>query len=143
MVPRVSTLLKKFAVHPPPPFDFTHRQPGQSWRNWKQRLQIYLDASGYDSASDRKNTSLFLNAIGPNCIEFYHIFKFTEEEEIQHDDTPTFTVVVTTFDDHFRSSVNVTFERHRFFVRDQARVRQSTVTLLRYVIWLLHVNSGS
>ena len=121
MVPRVSTLLKKFVVQPPPQFDFTHRQWGQAWRNWKQRFQIYLDASGYDSAPDRKNTSLFLNAIGQDCIQFYHIFTFTEEEEVQHDDKPTFTAELATFDDHLRSSVNVTFERHRFFVCDQAQ----------------------
>ena len=78
-----------------------------------------MDASDYDSASDRKKTSLFLNAIGTDGIEFFNTFTFTEEEKVE--DVPKFTAVLKKFDDHFQSSVNVTFERHLFFVNDQAQ----------------------
>ena len=83
----------------PPQFDFTHRQPGQAWRNWKQRFEIYLDASDYDSACDRKKSSFFLNAIATDGIEFFNTFTFTEEEKVE--DVPKFTVVLKKFDDHF------------------------------------------
>jgi hypothetical protein len=112
-------MAQKFVVQPPPQFHFSHRQSRHAWRSWKQRFEIYLGASDYDTAPDRKETSLFLNAIGPDGIEFFNTFTLTEEEKVE--DVPKFTAVLKKFDDHFQSSVNVTFERHLFFVRDQAQ----------------------
>ena len=111
-------------VQPPPQFDFEHRQPGQAWKQWKQRFDIYLEASDYDSVSEKKKISLLLNALGVEGIELYNTFSFetdserasAEEESVAQ---PSFDAVLKRFDDHFLASVNVTFERHLFFIRDQ------------------------
>ena len=114
-------MAQRFVVQPPPQFDFEHRQPGQAWKQWKQRFDIYLEASDYDSV---KKISLLLNALGVEGIEFYNTFSFETDSERANDEEesvaqPSFDAVLKRFDDHFLASVNVTFERHLFFIRDQ------------------------
>ena len=123
-------------IQPPEQFDFDHRQLGQAWKAWKQRFLIYLDAADYDTASEKKKISLLL---GPDGIELYNTFQFSDDESssessggshetegiessgegIASSGQATFQNVLQKFTDHFLPRVNVTFERHLFFIRDQ------------------------
>lgn len=115
-------MAQKFVVQPPPAFQVNQAQLGRAWKNWKQLFLIYLDASDYEEATDRKKVSLLLHAIGTDGIELYNNFSFpptpsNEEGEVTG---PTFAQVLKKFDDHFQSGVNVHFERYLFLTRDQA-----------------------
>lgn len=117
-------MAQRFVVQPPPPFDCDQRQPGQAWKKWKQRFNIYLEASDYDSASDKKKISLLLNALGVEGIELYNTFDFKEDGESASSEEgsasqTSLDTVLKRFDEHFQARVNVTFERHLFFMRDQ------------------------
>ena len=110
-------------LQPPEFFDFKQSQLGHQWKTWKQRFLIYLDVSDNDSTSDRKKVSLLLHAMGREGIELYNTFTFPAREPSDDgtvsDVQPTLEEVLETFDDHFIPTINVTFERHRFFVLDQ------------------------
>ena len=100
----------------PPPFEFGSRQLGSTWKTWKRRFEVYLAASENDLASDKKKTSLLLHALGEDGIVTYESFDFVlKENQIE----PTFEEVIAKFDDFCLPRVNVTFERHLFFTRDQ------------------------
>eukprot|EP00118_Oscarella_pearsei_P022044 m.251339 g.251339 ORF g.251339 m.251339 type:complete len:76 (+) comp40334_c0_seq8:269-496(+) len=71
---------------------------------------IYLEASDFDQASDRKKISLLLSAIGEEGIALYNTFTFSPREGEEGQATERFL---------FLSTINVTLERHLFFVRDQ------------------------
>ena len=124
-------------LQPPEKFYFEHRQLGQAWKAWKQRFLIYIDAADYDTASNKKKISLLLHAIGSEGIDLYNTFQFlAADRENPDDDTSTqvtFASVLQKFTDHFLPRVNVTFERHLFFVRDQAEGESADryVTALR------------
>eukprot|EP00118_Oscarella_pearsei_P022042 m.251331 g.251331 ORF g.251331 m.251331 type:complete len:156 (+) comp40334_c0_seq6:269-736(+) len=93
---------------------------------------IYLEASDFDQASDRKKISLLLSAIGEEGIALYNTFTFSPREGEEGEATERFLDVVQKFDDHFLSTINVTLERHLFFVRDQ----EVGETIDRYVLAL-------
>ena len=136
-------MAQRFLIQPPEQFDFDHRQLGQAWKAWKQRFLTVLDAADYDTASEKKKISLLLHAMGPDGIELYNTFQFSDDESssesssessggshetegiessgegIASSGQTTFQNVLQKFTDHFLPRVNVTFERHLFFIRDQ------------------------
>ncbi len=77
---------------------------------------VYLTASDNDEASEKKK-SLLLHALGPEVIDISETFLFTKDDGEKKD--PTFDELVARFDAHFLPRVNVTFERHQFFTRNQ------------------------
>lgn len=117
-------MAQKFIVQPPPPFQVNQVQLSRAWKTWKQLFLIYLDASDYEDATDKKKVSLLLHAIGPDGIELYNNFSFPAADAPQDGErpvasVPTFAQVIKKFDDHFQSGVNVHFERFLFLTRDQ------------------------
>ena len=101
----------------PPPLDFESRQLGPVWKAWRKRCMVYLTASDNDEASEKKEKSLLLHALGPEAIDISETFFFTKDDGEKKD--PTFDELVARFDAHFLPRVNVTFERHQFFTRNQ------------------------
>ena len=67
--------------------------------------------------SVRKKKSLLLHALGPEAIDISETFLFTKDDGEKKD--PTFDELVARFDAHYLPRVNVTFERHQFFTRNQ------------------------
>eukprot|EP00118_Oscarella_pearsei_P022446 m.259638 g.259638 ORF g.259638 m.259638 type:complete len:238 (+) comp40426_c1_seq4:2210-2923(+) len=125
--------MAQFMIPPPPPFNFDHRQLGQEWKTWKQRLLPFLEASDLDGASERKKSSLLLSLMGVEGIGIYDTFEFTDNDKISvqegADPQIKFQAVIDKFNTYFLGKVNVTFERHLFFTRDQ----QQGESIDRYV----------
>ena len=100
MVPAATGFLQ-----PPPPMELRTSSPAITWKKWRQRFEIYMTAAGKTEAKDDVKTSLLLHAIGPEGIEIFNTFTFTEEEEsIKYTST------------HFVPKVNLTYERHRYVI---------------------------
>jgi hypothetical protein len=78
-----------------------------AWRKWRQRFEIYLRASGLAVQENEVKTSVLLHSIGPEALDVYNAFTYTDDE------TKTdFDVVLRKFDVYFVPRRNVTFERH-------------------------------
>ena len=65
----------------PPPMEPRTSSPAITWKKWRQRFEIYMTGAGKTEANDDVKTSLPLHAIGPEGIEIFNTFTFTEEEE--------------------------------------------------------------
>ena len=104
-------------LRPPPPLDFESRQLGPVWKAGRKRFMVYLTASDNDEASEKRKKSLLLHALGPEAIDISETFLFTKDDGEKKD--PTFDELVARFDAYFLPRVNVTFERHQFFMPNQ------------------------
>ena len=107
---------------------------GKPGRDGNNDFFIYLDAADYDTASEKKKISLLLHAMGPEGIELYNTFQFSSTASAEDDESSgerhetegiassgqvKFQDVLQKFSDYFPPRVNVTFERHLFFIRVQ------------------------
>ena len=99
-------------LQPPPPMEPRTSSPAITWKKWQQIFEIYMTAARKTEANDDVKTSLLLHAIGPEGIEIFNTFTFTEEE------VSKYTSTLAKFQAHFVPKVNLTYERHRFFTRN-------------------------
>ena len=114
------------SLQPPAPMNFGGNHATE-WKQWKQRFEIYLTATGQADADDKLKISLLLHSLGAEGIEIYNTFSLTADEE------KVFSTVLNKFHTHFVPKSNVTYERHRFFTRNQdaAESIDQYVTALR------------
>lgn len=82
-----------------------------NWKRFKQRLNIYLAASGAGGNDEKLKASIFLHII-EDSLDIYNSFQLDE-------DTLTLTALVAKFEEYFVHSQNVTFERYKFFTHDK------------------------
>ena len=59
---------------PPSPLELTGNV-AESWKKFKQRFQLYLDATGGSEKEDKQQTSIFLHVFGEAALEVYNMFK--------------------------------------------------------------------
>ncbi|KAK6166970.1 hypothetical protein SNE40_022164 [Patella caerulea] len=86
----------------------------ENWRRWKQRFEIYLDASGIVSKTEKVKTSTLLHTIGEEALEIYNSFVFeTPENRLR------LIPVLEKFEEYCSPKRNVTYERHIFNIRSQ------------------------
>ena len=83
----------------------------ENWRKFKQRFEIYLDATETENArGDKKMASMFLASIGEDALEVYNTFQF---------DPATGALKLTEIYDKFEQYCcprkNVQYERYLFF----------------------------
>ncbi|MES9881309.1 MAG: hypothetical protein ABW185_10555 [Sedimenticola sp.] len=82
-----------------------------NWKKFKQRFQIYLEASG---ASEQKTQAcIFLHVVGDDALEVYNNFDFQDGDELKLDK------ILKKFDDYCTPKKNTTYERHKFFTCNQ------------------------
>lgn len=86
----------------------------ENWRRFKQRLDIYLKATGYALKPDDEKAALFLHVAGEEALEIYNTFEFAEDEEREAYDT-----LVQKFEQYCIPRKNETFERYVFRTRQQ------------------------
>ena len=83
-------------VKPPEPLEATKGNPAHTWVKWRQRFQIYLQATSMATKPSTQKVGLLLNHIGENGIEIFTNFAFDEGE-----DRTNFDTVVGKFDAYF------------------------------------------
>ena len=86
----------------------------ETWKEWKQELQFYIDATEKTDKSDKIKTSLLLTCIGAKGRELYNTFTFTPATN-----SLVYKEVLKKFDNHFEPKKNVTFLRYKFFTYQQ------------------------
>ena len=78
------------------------------------QFEIYLVAKGKDDKADKLKVNMLLHCAGPEAIEEYSHFVFTDEE-----DKDCYQDVCRQFDEWCRGARNVTYERLVFNQRNQ------------------------
>ena len=86
----------------------------ENWRRWKQQFTIYMTATGKTSASDEVKSAIFLHLVGPNALDIFNTFTFTEEG-----DAKKLNKVIEKFETYCTPRKNVTWERHVSNTRSQ------------------------
>ena len=82
----------------------------ENWKKFKQRFDLYLEASGAAEKQDKTKTCILLYVIGEAALELYNNFKWESE-----DDKYKYEKVKKQFDDYCTPRKNETYERHKFF----------------------------
>lgn len=86
----------------------------ENWRKWRQRFENYLVASELSSKKSEVQCATLLHFIGEECHEIYNTFN------IEADKKNDIKVLLNTFEGYFNPKKNITYERHKFFTRNQS-----------------------
>ena len=68
-------------IRPPEELKVNAGNPDHSWQKWKQKIEIYLKATGTSKKSDEIKVGLLLNHIGDQCMEIYSNFAYLLERD--------------------------------------------------------------
>ena len=98
----------------------------ENWKKFKQRFDVYMSASGADGKGVKQKACIFLHVVGEEALQVFSNFKFEEDKEYN---PPT---IVQKFETYCMPKKNTTYERHKFFTRNQ----KSDETIDQYVIEL-------
>ena len=93
-----------------------------NWRKWKQRFQLYMEASGSMKKPEKQHVAIFLHLIGDDALEIYNTFSLSPAKE-------KLDVLFRKFEEYCNPRRNITFERHKFFTC----VQQPTENIDQYV----------
>ena len=53
----------------------------ENWRKWKQRFQLYMEASGTMNKPEKQRVAIFLHLIGEEALEIYNTFSLSTAEQ--------------------------------------------------------------
>lgn len=95
----------------PPNFDVRQGNAAHLWPKFKQNFEIFVNASGI-AADENRKCNLLLHCMGSDGIEIYNSFELKQNEF-------TYDNLITKFNGYFVPKTNLTFERHKFFTRNQ------------------------
>ncbi|KAL0878513.1 hypothetical protein ABMA27_003602 [Loxostege sticticalis] len=82
------------------------------WKNWSNRLKIYLRANKLEDEDDKRKVAILLQFIGPEALAIFYSF----DVDI---DVVSYKELLAKFEAYFLPKVNVTMERHKLFNRRQ------------------------
>lgn len=81
----------------------------ENWRRWKQRFQLYMEASEKNGKDDKLKVATLLNLIGEDALEVFNTYTLTDAQ------MKDYTYVMKLFDDYCEPKRNIVFERFKFF----------------------------
>ena len=61
-------------LNPPEPLDLDSSNLANTWRQWRQRFELFSLASGLISKGAKIQAATFLHVIGPAALEVYNTF---------------------------------------------------------------------
>ena len=79
-----------------------------NWRKWKQRFQLYMEASGSIKKPEKQRVAIFLHLVGEEVLEIYNTFSLSTAEQ-------KLDILFKKFEDYCNPRRNITFERLKFF----------------------------
>ena len=100
------------SLRPPAELNLTENA-ANNWKVFKQKFEIFLEATDKTKAAEARKIAIFLNCIGDGALDVYNNFNFPEGEAL------TLKKVVEEFDSYVKPRTNVVIERHKFFTRTQ------------------------
>jgi hypothetical protein len=96
----------------PTKFNLQETNLTEPWKKFKRNFEIYCTALGEELTQGGK-CELLLHALGDECIDIHSTFDFTPNEHNK------FEILIKKFDEYFLPKRNITFERYKFFSRNQ------------------------
>ena len=90
----------------------------ENWRKWRQRFQIYLEATEADAEDEKRQCSIFLYVIGEEALEVFNTFTFDRDAD-PSESRDKLSTLYDKFQKYCDPRKNITFERHKFFTRSQ------------------------
>ncbi|GBM85033.1 Transposon Tf2-6 polyprotein [Araneus ventricosus] len=95
------------SLAPPPPLKLNSNHV-ESWKLWKQRFKLYMDAASLNDKPEIQKVAILLQVIGVECLEIYNTFSevwFASMNDI-----------LAKFEAHFVPQRSITYERQRLFL---------------------------
>ena len=99
---------------PPEPLDLDCSNLANTWRQWRQRFELFTLASGLSEKDAKIQSATLLHVIGPAALEVYNTFTWENDDDKQKVD-----VILAKLEGHCIPRWNVTWERHVFNTRNQ------------------------
>ena len=84
------------------------------WKTWKQVWNSYIIVTQLNTQTAAYQLSFFLHAIGPDSLQIYNSFHYSEDK-----DKTLVATVIAKLDKHFIGETIETYERYRFNKRLQ------------------------
>ena len=86
----------------------------ENWRRWKQRFELYRDASGISGKEEKTQAATLLHVVGAEALEVYNNFTWDNDG-----DNMKVEQIMAKFEAYCNPRKNVTWERHVFNNRNQ------------------------
>lgn len=92
---------------PPPQLNFSGNV-SENWQKFKQRFELFMEATGKTKEDGKTQVAILLNLIGEDGIEVFNTFKLEKEE------SEDLSAVLKTLEKFCQPLKNVIFERYKF-----------------------------
>lgn len=86
----------------------------ENWRVFREAFEIYIEAAGLTSASNKRQVAIFLNLVGKEGLERYNTLTFENAE-----DNKKIEQVLNAFQDYCKPKKNILHSRYIFYKRSQ------------------------
>ena len=70
-------------LNPPEPLDLDSSNLANTWRQWRQRFELFSLASGLSSKGAKIQAATLLHVIGPAALEVYNTFTWLDDDDKQ------------------------------------------------------------
>ncbi|KAL7849546.1 hypothetical protein SRHO_G00211690 [Serrasalmus rhombeus] len=97
-------------LKPPAGLELLHGNLSENWRRFRQRFELYLEATRSAGKPAKVQASLFLHVAGEDAVEVYNTFTFEDA-----DDKYSLDKIVQKFEEYCNPKKNTTYERYKFF----------------------------
>ena len=77
----------------------------ESWRQWRQRFDVFSLASGLSEKSDKVQSATLLHVAGPKALEVYNTFKWDDAGDEQK-----VNKILQKFENYCKPCKNITWE---------------------------------
>lgn len=107
---------------PPPSSLVLTGNVAENWRKFKQRFEVYLEATGANVKSQKTQTSVLLHVIGEEAVEIYNTFTWDivdRDQAVIADQNMILEHVLAKFDGYCTPRKNLVYEMHKFFTYKQ------------------------
>jgi hypothetical protein len=115
-------------IFKPPPELSLEGNLAENWRQWEQRLDIYMEASGADQHAQKKQVAILLHCVGADALEVFNTFAW--EDPVVDGDNVTYpdgenknllADVVRKFKAYCNPRKNSMYERYKLILEYRAR----------------------
>jgi len=98
------------SLRPPPMLDLSATNLSESFKQWRQQIDIYLLASGASAKDNKIQKAIILHCAGPRVIELEHHFNYANDEEKESPNA-----LLTKLNEYCNPRKNLVMESHRFW----------------------------
>ena len=110
-----TTPIQSTAINIPPPSSMSwDGHLSENWHFFKQKFQLYLQATKANNEESSYKASVLLSCIADRALKIYNNFTY-----VKPGNNMDYDIVIQKFEEYFNPEKNVTYERYVFFSRNQ------------------------